>query len=159
MPNATDTRTTNAQSTQTELVITRVLDAPRDIVWKAWADRDQSVQWWGPKGFTTRVLEWDQRPGGAWRAIMYSPEGTEHPQHGVYKEIAPPQRMIYTFIWEDEDTPDRVATVTVTFTPRGDQTEMTFRKGPFRSEEWRRGEEDGWNESFDRLEEYVRGQL
>ena len=133
-----------------ELVITRRFDAPRDLVWKAWSERERAMKWWGPHGFTLTHLEWDQRPGGAWRAVMRSPDGREYPQHGVYKEIRPPERLVYTFIW-DEDGPESEMLVTVTFAERGGKTDMTFRKGPFTSRESQKGEEGGWGETFERL--------
>ncbi|MGH7719513.1 MAG: SRPBCC domain-containing protein [Gemmatimonadaceae bacterium] len=138
-----------------ELVITRVFDAPRDLVWKAWTERDRAIQWWGPKDFTVPLLELDPRPGGAWRAVMRSPEGQEYPQHGVFKEIVPPERLVFTLIW-DNDGPGSEMLVTITFVERGGKTEMTFRKGPFTSTEWQKGEEEGWNEAFDRLEAFVK---
>jgi uncharacterized protein YndB with AHSA1/START domain len=137
-----------------QLVITRVFDAPRDLVWQAWTAREHAVQWWGPKGFTARILEWADHPGGAWRAVMRSPTGEEYPQHGVMKELTPPEHLAFTLIW-DHDGPASEMLVSVTLTARGDKTEMVFRKGPFRSEPQRQGEEGGWNEAFDRLEAHV----
>ena len=69
-----------------EIVITRVFDAPRDLVWDAWTDPKQVVQWWGPQGFTTTIHEMDVRPGGVWRHTMHGPDGTEYPeQKRVYR--------------------------------------------------------------------------
>jgi uncharacterized protein YndB with AHSA1/START domain len=143
--------TGTAQTQARELVITRVFDAPRDVVWQAWTDRDQAIQWWGPKDFTARILEWGTKPGDAWRAVIRSPQGEEFPQHGVLQEVVPPERLAYTFIWDREADQGEML-VTVTLAERGaNRTEMTFRKGPFVSADWQKGEEGGWNETFDRL--------
>jgi uncharacterized protein YndB with AHSA1/START domain len=145
--------TTTAQSADRELVITRVLDAPRNLVFKVWTEREHAMRWWGPRDFTTTELEMDLTPGGAWRAIMRSPEGRKYPQHGVFREIVAPSRLVFTFIWDDE--PDRETLVTITFDDRGGKTEMTFRHGVFQSVESRDSHEEGWTECFDRLEAYV----
>jgi len=62
-----------------EIVITRVFEAPRELVWRAWADPEHVAQLWGPEGFTTRVTDLDLRPGGRWRYVMVGPDGAEYP--------------------------------------------------------------------------------
>lgn len=141
-------------SAKRELVITRVFDAPRDLVWKAFADPKAARQWWGPKNFTTPVVELDVRPGGKWHAVMRSPDGKEYPQHGVYREIVPPERLVFTLIWDDEG-PGSEMLCTFTFAEQGRKTKMVFRKGPFTSAEQHKGEEGGWNEAFDRFADHV----
>ncbi|MGH7662701.1 MAG: SRPBCC domain-containing protein [Gemmatimonadaceae bacterium] len=135
-----------------ELVITRIFDAPRDLVWQAWTDHEQAKQW-GPKGFTTPEREMDFRVGGAWYAVMISPEGREYRQHGVVREVVPPERLVFTLIWDD--TPDNEMLVAITFAERGGKTEMTFRQTGLRTAESRDGHESGWNEAFDRFEELL----
>jgi uncharacterized protein YndB with AHSA1/START domain len=137
-----------------ELVITRVFDAPRELVWKAFADPKAAGQWWGPRNFTTPILELDVRPGGKWRAVMRSPEGKEYPQHGVYREIVPPERLVFTLIWDDEG-PGSEMLCTFTFAEQGKRTKMVFRKGPFTSAEHEKGEKQGWGEAFDRFAEFL----
>ena len=73
-----------------ELVITRVLDAPRSLVFKVWTEPEHLVRWWGPKDFTAPSLEMDVRPGGAWRACIRSAEGTDYWMQGVYREVVEP---------------------------------------------------------------------
>jgi uncharacterized protein YndB with AHSA1/START domain len=136
-----------------ELVIRRTFDAPRELVWRAWNDPEHAKRW-GPKGFTTPEREMDLRPGGAWRAMMVSPDGKPYRQHGVVREVVPPERLAFTFIWDDE--PDVEMLVTVTFAERGGMTEMTFRQTGFPSAASRDGHEGGWTEAFDRLTEVVR---
>ena len=135
-----------------ELVITRVFDAPRSIVWKAWTDPEQ-VRAWGPRGFTTPEREMEFRPGGAWHAVMISPEGRTFRQHGVVREVVPLERLVFTFIWDD--SPDVEMLVSVTFADRGAQTEMVFRQTGLVSDASRDGHAGGWNEAFDGLTDVI----
>ena len=143
-----------ASSRAPTLVIKRTFEAPRDLVWKVWSDPDQAKHWWGPKGFTLPFVEMDQRVGGKWRAQMRSPDGKDYWQHGVYREIVPPEKTVYTFIWDSE--PEHEMLVTVTFATRGNKTEMTFKQEGFKSADEKAGHEDGWNQTFDRLVAYLK---
>jgi len=136
------------------LEIKRTYDAPLDVVWTAWADPEQAQQWWGPRGFTVPVVELDERPGGKWRALMIAPDGTELWQHGVYRELVPKKRLVYTFIWDRD--PDHEMLVTVDFADKGNKTEIAFQQTGFKSEGERKGHEGGWNQSFDRLAEHLK---
>jgi uncharacterized protein YndB with AHSA1/START domain len=147
--------TTTAKETERELVITRVFDAPRELVFKVWTEREHARHWWGPRDFVTTELEMDLTPGGAWRASMRSPEGKDYRQHGVFREIVSPERLVFTFIWDDE--PEHEMLVTAILTERGGKTEMTFRQSPFDSVESRDSHVEGWSECFDRLEAYLKG--
>jgi uncharacterized protein YndB with AHSA1/START domain len=77
-----------------EFVITREFAAPRELVFKAWTDPRHLAQWWGPKGFTNPVCEWDARPGGKIYDVMRAPNGTNYPMGGEYREIVPPERLV-----------------------------------------------------------------
>src|SRR5277367_63140 len=79
-----------ATSRERELVVTRVLDAPRRLVFKAWTEPEQVARWWGPQGFVTTLCEMDIWPGGAYRVGMRSSQGTHHVRRGVYREIVEP---------------------------------------------------------------------
>jgi uncharacterized protein YndB with AHSA1/START domain len=139
-----------------ELVITRVFDAPRDLVWKAWTEPDRIKQWSAPKGFTIPVAEGELRPGGAWKSCMRKPDGTDLWLGGVYREIDEPKRLVFTHAWLDEHgNPGPETVVTVTLTERGGKTEMNFRQSGFDSIESRDGHAGGWNECFDKLEEHL----
>ena len=137
-----------------KLVINRTYNAPLDLVWKAWAEPELARKWWGPRGFTAPVVELDERPGGKWRALMIGPDGTEYWQHGVYREIVPKKRIVYTFIWDRE--PDHEMLITVDFSGEGDKSEVNFQQTGFRSGAERDGHKGGWTESFDRLGEYLK---
>ena len=84
------------ESAERELKITRVFDAPREVVFKAWTDPKLLAQWWGPKGFTNPVCELDARPGGAIRVHMRGPDGTVYPMGGMFHEIVEPERIVFT---------------------------------------------------------------
>ena len=135
------------------LVIRRTFDAPRELVWKVWAEVEHAKQWWGPKGFTAPVVELGTKPGDKWRSLMVSPDGKDYWQHGVLRELVPPERLSFTLVW-DED-PGHEMLVTVAFTERGRKTEMVFRQEGFKSIEERDGHAGGWGESLDRLVEYL----
>ena len=95
-----DASTSTAES---ELVVTRVIDAPRRLVFKAWTQPEHIARWWGPQGFTTIHCDMDIRVGGTYRFGMRSPQGTEHWKRGVYREIVEPERIVFTFAWEDAE--------------------------------------------------------
>lgn len=136
-----------------ELIITRMFNAPRDLVWKAWTEPERLEHWWGPEGFTLPFLEMDMRPGGAWRACMRGPDGMNYWQHGVCRALVPPERLEYTLIWDNDPTHEML--VTVVFVDRGKQTEMTFRQSQFKSVAERDGHQGGWSSAFNRLAAYL----
>jgi uncharacterized protein YndB with AHSA1/START domain len=79
-----------------EIVITRVFDAPRELVWQAMTDPEQVVHWWGPRGFTTTIEEMDVRPGGVWKHVMHGPDGTNYPNRSIFTEVVQPERIVYS---------------------------------------------------------------
>lgn len=152
---APDGRGGNAAEHDLELVITRTFAAERAAVWRAWTDVEQARRWWGPKDFTVTDLALDARPGAAWHAHMRGPDGKAYPQHGVVRDVSPPERLTFTFVWDE--SPDEEMLITVTFAERDGGTEMTMRQRGLPSEESRASHADGWNECFDRLAAYVGG--
>jgi uncharacterized protein YndB with AHSA1/START domain len=141
---------------QRELVITRVFDAPRELVFKAWTDARHAMSWWGPRDYPAIHMEMDLRPGGAWRGRLRSTaSGEELGLGGVFREVAPPERVVFTFAWEEEGERGLETLVTVTFAELDGKTQMTFRQTPFQSIEERDGHRGGWSSSFDRLADYV----
>ncbi|MFE0757656.1 SRPBCC domain-containing protein [Inquilinus sp. NPDC058860] len=139
----------SAPETGPELVITRLFDAPRSLVFKAWTEPEHLVRWLGPKDFAASAVRLDVRPGGTWSAVITSPEGRSHGMAGVYREVAPPERLVFTFAWDEEEA-ERML-IALTFLERGGRTEMTFRQTGFRSAESRDSHREGWNECFDKL--------
>ncbi len=109
------------------LVITRVFNAPRSRVFKAWTHPKHVAQWWGPKGFTNPVCELDVRPGGAIRIDMRGPDGTVYPMSGVYQKIVEPEQLVFTSAAMDEKgNPLFEVLNTVAFAERGDKTKLTL---------------------------------
>jgi len=148
----------DATQTDREIVLTRVLDAPRELVWSAWTDPAQIPGWFGPKGFTTTVHEMDLRPGGTWRFTMHGPDGVDYENVAVYDEVTEPERLAYTYGPDEEGHPGFVSTVT--FDDEAGKTRITLRT-VFESaaERDRQIEEigaiDGGNQTLDRLERHL----
>jgi uncharacterized protein YndB with AHSA1/START domain len=121
------TDTTTAYKDGLELVMERVFDAPRDLLWKVLNDRDAIPRWWGPRGYSTTVQEMDVRPGGAWRFVQRAPDGSEHPFKGEYREITPPERLVLTFIYDVPVIRDSVAVITYTLDEVDGKTKVVAR--------------------------------
>lgn len=139
-----------------ELVITRVFSAPRDLVWKMWTDPEHAKHWWGPTHHPAVTMTMDPRPGGHWRHCLRSVEtGEDLWHHGVFREVVPPERLVFTFSWEVEGERGVENVVTVTFTAQGDKTLMVFRHAPFLSVGERDGHNGGWTSTFDRFDAYL----
>lgn len=139
-----------------ELVITRVFDAPRELVFKMWTDPAHAKHWWGPTHHPAVHMEMDARPGGRWRHCLRSVEtGKDLWQHGVFREVVPPERLVFTFVWEEQGERGVENLVTVTFAEHGGKTLMHFRHAPFVSDGERDGHGEGWTSTFDRLDVYL----
>ena len=154
------------------LVIERIFDAPRELVWKAWTDPVMVMRWWGPKGFTSPACEIDFRVGGKTLFAMQSPEfndGRPIWSTGVYREIVPLERIVTTDSFADESGNVVPAThyrmtedfplellVTVTFEDLGGKTRMTLKHEGLPAGEMKDGAGVGWNESFDKLAESLK---
>jgi len=148
-------------SDREEVVITRILDAPRELVFKAWIDQAQLRHWWGPTGFTNPVCELDPRPGGAIRIHMRAPDGVVYPMTGVVLEIVEPERLIFTSNALDKDGKAMFENLnTVTFAEHGNQTKLTLHaKVQMATEQaapYLKGMDEGWKLTLDRLGEFVR---
>jgi uncharacterized protein YndB with AHSA1/START domain len=145
-----------AATAERELVITRIIDAPRVLVFKAWTQPEQVARWWGPQGFTTISCTMDIRPGGAYRVCMRSPQGTDHWKRGTYREIVPPERIVFTFAWEDTSgQPGHELLTTVTFAEHGTKTKLTLHQAMFETVERRDDHRDGWTSCLERFAEYM----
>jgi len=142
-----------------QFTITRVFDAPRDVVWRAWTDPDEAATWWHPRGIATprESVELDVRPGGRYRYTMIAPDGTEYPTTGVYREITPPERLVMT--WGSPGDADELAPVlTIELAEhgeRGEQTRMTFHVLGIEAAPGDENVYDGWDSAFDLLVEHL----
>jgi uncharacterized protein YndB with AHSA1/START domain len=106
-----------------EIVVTRVLDAPRDLVFAAWTKQEHVEKWWGPGGVTT--LEWNAKPGGLWRYSQPGPDGAQYLFKIKFVEIAKPARLVYDFGTDAENAPEPVRTH-VTFEEENGKTKITL---------------------------------
>jgi len=109
-----------------EIVLTRLFDAPRELVFNAWTDPAHIDQWWGPNGCRNETFEMDVRPGGMWRYVMHAPDGTDYDNRSVYHEVVAPERLVYTQGSDIENDPAAFH-VTVTFAALGNATQLTIR--------------------------------
>ncbi len=152
MTTASETVASAAQ----ELVIERVFDAPRELVWRAWTEPQQLACWCAPHEFTITHCAGEARAGGSWRTCMVSPEGLEHWVGGIYREVAPVERLVFTHQWDDRDGQSSPETlVTLTFFEQGAKTRLHFLQQNLASPSSRAGHEIGWSESFERLNEHL----
>ncbi len=148
-----------------ELTIKRTFDAPRELVFKAWTDSQLIKRWWGPTYFTTPTADVDGRLGGKLYIVMHGPKGTEFdvdmPVQGVFTEYDPPSRLVFTnqALFDELGDPQLATICTVTFTDLGEKTEMSLyitleKTNPAAEAAWA-GAEMGWNQSLDKLAEYL----
>ena len=147
-------------SSEWDLVMIRVFDAPRELVFKAWTDAKHMQQWWGPNGFTNPVCELDLRVGGAIRIDMRAPNGVVHPMTGVFEEIEEPERLVFvSSALDDKGNSIFDVLTTVTFTARGDKTELTMQarviRATVQAPQYLQGMQAGWTQTLDRLGAYV----
>lgn len=155
-------------SPEPELVITRIFDAKPGVVFKAWTEPEHFVRWWGPKGFTTPYCAINSRPGGVIHFCMHSPDGRDYWSKGIFCEVVEPERFVATEYFVDavgnkvspvelglsEDFPAEML-LTVTFLEQDGKTLLTMHQTVPLSVAERNGAPQGWNESFDKLEEYL----
>jgi uncharacterized protein YndB with AHSA1/START domain len=140
------------------LVISRIFDAPRELVFRAWTDPEHLVRWMGPRGFTSSIEHSELRPGGAYRIYMRGPEGDDHWTQGVFREIVEPERLVMAGSWADAQgnatSPETLLTLTFE-EHEGKKTRLTLHQAIFESVTARDEHRGGWNSSLDRLAEYL----
>jgi uncharacterized protein YndB with AHSA1/START domain len=152
-----------------EVLITRLFDAPCELVWQAWTDSQYFKVWWGPKNYTCPFCEMDFRVGGKYLNCMRSPEGRDYWSTGVYLEIVPMERLVFTDCFADEEGNVVPAThygmssdfplemlVTVIFEDQDGKTKMTLRHSNLPTGPEGEGAHEGWNQSFDKLAESLK---
>jgi uncharacterized protein YndB with AHSA1/START domain len=139
--------------------MTRVLDAPRDLVWAVWTDPAHVTQWWGPHGFSLPVYEADLRPGGTLRYEMQAPDGTRYPSTGTFEEVVPPERIVTFGVVEISGTVAFEARTTVTFEEHANKTTVrvtqTYAKVTPAGNNAIAGASVGWTQQFEKLEAYL----
>jgi uncharacterized protein YndB with AHSA1/START domain len=148
-------RTVASETADRELSIKRTFDAPRAVVYQAWTEAKRIAAWCAPRGYTVIHSEGDLRPGGAWRSCMRSPDGQELWLGGVYREVVPQQKLVFTHAWDSNGRPGHETLVRVELEDHAGETRMNFEQGVFESVEERDGHRGGWVECFDRLDDYL----
>jgi uncharacterized protein YndB with AHSA1/START domain len=148
---------TVTKPSETEIMMTRVFDAPRELVFEAHTSAEHMKNWWGPRKYETVSAEVDFRVGGKWRVVHRGPDGDEHAFRGEFREIVPPERIVWTF--EYEGAPGEIAVETLTLEEHDGKTTLTT-VSDAGSKEARdamleSGMLEGAEETWDRLEEYV----
>ena len=134
------------------LEITRVFDAPRELVWRLWSSPEHIARWWGPETCWLDTVDMDFREGGAWHFWMRNDTGLDHHISGAYRRIEPPERLTFTYInaYDGHETE-----VDLTFSERDGGTEMRFRQARFLNVAERDGHEEGWSSTFNLLALYL----
>ena len=163
----------SAEPDERPFVISRTFDASRERVWKAWAERERLMQWFGPKGFTMPVAKMDFRPGGTCHSCLRSPEGHEMWGKFIYQEIVAPERLVYVQHFSDREgavtrhplspTWPLQMLATVTFAGQDGRTRLTVQWLPMHPADEERqtfdsaheGMKQGWGGTFEQLAEYL----
>lgn len=165
---ATTTDNSAAAAAEREIVITRYFNAPRTLVWKAWTEPERCMRWWGPKNFTSPFWRIDLRPGGTYLNCMRSPEGRDYWSTGMYRQVEALSLLVFTDNFADEhgdvvpashydmtgDWPQDLL-ITVKFAEQEGKTRLILRHTGIPAGEMSDMCEAGWNESFDKLAEYL----
>jgi uncharacterized protein YndB with AHSA1/START domain len=140
-----------------EIFSTTILDAPRELVFKAYTDPKLFAQWWGPRRYENRIEKFDSRPGGSWRVVQVGEDGGEHAFRGVNHDVVAPERICQTF--EYEGVPGHVALQTATFESLGNKTRLVahivFQSVMDRDGMVASGMQQGADESMERLVELL----
>jgi uncharacterized protein YndB with AHSA1/START domain len=145
-----------ADAAPPELTVSRLIDAPPALVFKAWTQQEHAARWWGPQGFTAVSCRLDASLGGTFRIAMRAPDGTVYTKRGVYREITEPERLVFTYAWEDANGDlGHEMRVTVTFEAQGQQTLLTLHQTGFEDVPERDSHQSGWISCLERFAEYM----
>jgi uncharacterized protein YndB with AHSA1/START domain len=147
-----------ADSAAETVRITRIIDAPREEVFRAWTEPERIRQWWGPGEFTCPEAEVDLRPGGSYRLAMQPSAGEPFIVGGTYREVEPPEHLVYTWRWETGPAADgSESLVSVEFKARGDQTELVLTHSDFPSSHGPAPYQMGWEGGLDKFQALFTG--
>jgi len=148
--------TSNILNDRPSLALKRSYPVAPEKVWRAWTDPQALKRWFGPGGpQPVSLAELDVRVGGRFRVLFGGSAGTEHEVQGVYKEVVPNRRLVFTWIWP-RTTPERESLVTIEFRKAGRGTELVFTHAQHFDETVRDNHRQGWSESFLKLEQYLK---
>jgi uncharacterized protein YndB with AHSA1/START domain len=143
-------------TTQTSFSVSRTLDAPRETVFSAWTEPDALKQWWGPPGYTIPSAEVDLRPGGSYRIGMKPDDGDTFYLMGKFIEVRPPEKLVYTWAWQEDGGPGHESQVTVEFRSSGsDKTEVVITHERLENSDSRDRHVQGWDGCLTKLTDLV----
>lgn len=145
------------QSGELTLELKRVVPAARSVVFGAFSAADELAKWWGPTGFTTPSLDFKPRVGDGYRIEMQPADGDSFYVTGEFREVDPPVRLVFTFVYEDPDPNDVETLVELSFRDLGESTEIAFTQGLFKNQARLELHRNGWTDSFDKLEQLISG--
>jgi uncharacterized protein YndB with AHSA1/START domain len=140
-------------TTKPSLTIKRRFNAPPEKVFAAWTDSTKVARWMGPGDVKLLSAESDPRTGGRYRWLMKAPNGEDHDVSGVYREVVPNEKLVFTWAWKS--TPERESLVTLTFKGDGDGTLFTLTHEQFFDEEARDRHQMGWTNAMEKLDKYL----
>jgi uncharacterized protein YndB with AHSA1/START domain len=149
-----------AATGEREITVTRVFNAPRELVFDAFTKPEHVAQWWGPSGFTLTTERMEVRPGGVWKFVMHGPDGTDYPNKNTYEEVVPPERLVFTHGGSKPGEPSVDFRAFISFVEIGGKTEVTmrsvFRSGEHRDQVIRDyNAVEGGRQTFARLAEFI----
>ena len=130
----------------------RALDAPPELVFEALTEPTELAQWWGPHGFTTPTIDLDVREGGRYRFTMQPPDGEAFHLSGEFLEVHPPERLSFTFRWDEPDPDDRETVVVLSLHSAGSGTTLSLSQGEFATEGRLELHRNGWADSLEKLD-------
>lgn len=149
-----------SSSADREMIVTRLIDAPRELVFAAFTDSAHIGEWWGPNGFTTTTYEMDVRPGGQWLSTMHGPDGTDYPNRIRYREVRPPEYLGYDHDEGEGGDPLHAFKASVTLSVEDGKTRVTLRLVLASAEQRERlakfGALEGGKQTLARLEAFLR---
>jgi uncharacterized protein YndB with AHSA1/START domain len=151
-------QTMAACSAELTLELKRTLPSRAPIVFAAFTDANELAKWWGPRRFSVPSLDFQPRAGESYRIEMQPPDGDRFHLTGEFREVDPPVRLAFTFVWEPGDPDDLETLVALSFRDLGEATEVALTQGPFKTEARLALHRDGWTDSLDKLERLLAAQ-
>jgi uncharacterized protein YndB with AHSA1/START domain len=150
---------TNVSTAGREIIISRLLNAPPELVFETWTDPKHLIHWYGPNGFTLTSKEMEVKKGGSWKFTMHGPDGRDYPNRVIFIDVVKPEKLVYRHSGDD-DTEDVDFHTTVTFEKQGNQTKLTMHSVFSSAEELERvnreyGAIEGGKQTVNRLAEYL----
>jgi PhnB protein len=150
-------REKESNTAERELTISRLLNAPRELVWEVWTKPEHIKNWWGPTGFTNTIFSMEVKPGGVWDFVMHGPDGTDYKNKSIYKEIIKPERIVFEHV-------SPKFTATITFEEKNDKTLLTWNMLFETKEQFEKvvktfKADEGLKQNIVKLEDYLQAQF